>query len=167
METIVKSRWFKAASITAGVLLVALVSFAGGVSVGIHKARFSADFGKNYERNFMGSKMMSGRDGSRSNKGFMRGKDMERNFEGRDFRNAHGLAGAIISIADNSIVIVDRDNKENTVAVNEKTLIKNGRDDWKITDLKTGDQLVIMGAPDENGVIIATLVRVFNNNGTN
>jgi hypothetical protein len=165
METIIKSRWFKIAAGVTGVLVLMLASFASGVSVGIHKARFSENFGKNYERNFMGAGRGQGLPGQgmmngQGSRGGMMGGLVDK-FEGKGLRNAHGLAGVVMSITDNNIVVKDRDNKENTVTVNDQTLIKNGREDWKIADLKTGDQLVIMGTPGDNGVVNATLIRVF------
>jgi len=88
-------------------------------------------------------------------------------FPDRGFRNAHGLSGSIISITDSNIVIKDRDNKENTVAVSDKTTIKKHREDLKLSDLKQGDEVVVVGSPDDNGVVNADLVRVFNNQPQN
>lgn len=138
--------------ISAALLL--LVGFAIGAKVGLHKARFSNDFGRNYERNFMGPR---------------RGGPMGMfdDFEGRGMRNPHGIAGTIISITDSNIAIKDRDNRENTIAVNDKTVIKNGRDTVKISDLKTGNEIVVLGKPGDNGVINADLIRVFENNSDN
>lgn len=141
------------AAIAVGGFLIILASFASGVVVGIKKAKFSYHFGENYERNFIGSRM------GIEHSGFM--GSMMREFEGRDFRNAHGLAGTIVSIADNNIIVKDKDNKENTVAVTDKTIIKNGRNDIKLSDLKQNDQIVVMGNPGDNGVINADLIRVF------
>ena len=160
MQEILKSKKFKIAVIAVGSLLFALIIFSGGVFVGFHKAKFSYNWGKNYERNFMGQKMSD-----RGPMGMM--KEGFRKFEGKDFRNAHGLAGTIISIADNNIIIKDKDNKENTVAVSDKTIIKSGRDDIKIGDLKNDEQIVIMGKPGDDGVINADLIRVFDNNNNN
>jgi hypothetical protein len=87
--------------------------------------------------------------------------DFPRNIEGRDFRNAHGIAGTIISIADNNLIIKDRDNKENTVAVTDKTIIKDHMVDVKISDLKANDQIVVMGTPNDQGIVNADLIRVF------
>ena len=133
-----------------GGVIITLVIFAAGVSVGIHKARFSDRFANNYERNFAPP---------RGPIDFMRG------MEGQDFRNAHGIAGTIISITDNNIIVKDRGNKENTIAVSDKTVINRGRDNIKISDLKTDDEIVVMGKPADNGVINADLIRVFDNNG--
>ena len=91
-------------------------------------------------------------------------KEKFNDLEGRGFRNAHGIAGTIISIMDNNIVIKDKDNKENTVAITDKTIIKLGVDDVKISDLKNDQQVVVMGNPGENGVVNADLIRVFNTN---
>ena len=134
--------------VVAEVLLLVIV-FALGMRVGLHKAKYSYEWGANYERNFMD----------------YRHEPM--NFLGErvgDFRNAHGLTGNIVSITNNNIIIKDQDNKENTVTVDDKTMIKSGKDDIKIGDLKTDEKIVVMGKPDGSGVINAELIRVFNNN---
>lgn len=164
MQEAVKSKMFKVSLLATGGILVILVSFAGGVAVGLKKARFSYKFGENYERNFIG--------GPPAGPMEMMGpgpRGMMGDFEGRGFRNAHGIAGTIISITDRNLIIKDRDGKENTIAVTDKTIIKRQRDDIKISDLKQDDQVVVMGSPGDNGVINADLIRVFanNNNGNN
>lgn len=154
-----KSKILIIPAIILGIIILMLGSFAGGVKIGIHKAKFSCDWGKNYERNFIGERA------GRPNFGpgqFMKG--MMRDIEGRDFRNAHGLAGTIISITDNNLVVKDRDGKENTVAVSDQTLIKSGRNDLKIGDLKVDDRVVVIGQPGDNGVVNAALIRVFVSN---
>lgn len=155
-----KAKNLKIAAIVVGGVLIIFVSFAAGVGVGLRKARFSSDFGRNYERNFMGSRFDDGW-GMMGRPEFIGG--MMREFSGRDFRNANGLSGTIISISDNDIVIKDRDGKENTVAVTDKTAIKSRRDNLKPSDLKPNDQVVVIGNPSDNGVINADLIRVFNN----
>lgn len=164
---------FKIAIGIVGAMLIMLVIFASGVAVGLHKARFSYQWGQNYERNFIGSGFprggMMGRDGDRGDNIPMMGRTSERGgmmgffrgVEGKDFRNAHGLAGTIISTTDSNIIIKDRDNKENTIAVIDKTIIKRNADDLKITDLRANDQIVVMGMPNDQGVIGADLIRVF------
>ncbi len=150
-----KSKTFKIVTAIVGLFLIILVSFAGGVAVGLHKAKFSYAFGQNYERNFMGPR--AGEKGPGSLLGILR------DFSGRDFRNAHGIAGTIISISDNNLVVKDKDNKENTVVVTDKTIIKNGRNDIQLGDLKQDEQIVVMGQPGDNGVVNAALIRVFSN----
>lgn len=165
---VIKSRGFKIAAAFVGVLILMLGSFATGIFVGLHKARFSYSWGENYERNFLGSRQGPG-PGMMGGRGPMMGGflpnpgNMMRQFEGRGFRNAHGLAGSILSISGNNLVVKDRDNKENTVAVTDQTIIKRGQDTLKLADLKANDQVVLMGNPGDNGVLNATLIRVFNN----
>jgi hypothetical protein len=158
-----KTKVLIVAAIALGIIILMLGSFVGGVAVGSHKAKFSSDWGKNYEKNFMGPR--PGEMGPGGERGGMMGgmKGALKNFEGRDFRNAHGLAGTIVSIADNNIIVKDKDGKENTAAVTDKTIIKNGRTDIQLSDLKADDQIVVMGGPDESGVVNAALIRVFNN----
>jgi len=83
---------------------------------------------------------------------------------GRGFRNAHGIAGEIISITDNKIVLKDRDGQENSIAVDDKTLIKRGRDTISVNELKNDDRIVVMGKPGDDGTVSADLIRVFASN---
>jgi hypothetical protein len=163
MEKILKSKKFIVASAIVGIFIVALVSFAMGIAVGFHKARFSNDFGKNYERNFMGQR--PGINGPAGPMGMM-GEKL-RDFEGKGMRNGHGVAGTIISISENSIIIKDRDGKENTISVSDKTIINLGRDTVKIGDLKNGEEIVAIGKPGDSGVVNADLIRVFDKNRNN
>jgi len=158
MNELIKSKKFKIAAGVVGSFILALVIFGAGVSVGIHKARFSYRFGENYERNFMGPRPGGPMGGPM---GFFR--DME----GRDFRNGHGISGNIVSISDNTIAIKDPQNKEISIAVNNKTVIKDRMNDVKITDLKQDEKIVVIGKPGDNGVINADLIRVFNNDQPN
>ncbi len=155
MNEIIKSNWFKIAAVVVASILIVLLSFAVGVMVGSKKALFSCNWGKNYERNFVGERPPFGQPGSID--------PMMRGFEGKDFRNAHGVAGKIVSVAEDKLVIKDREGKENTVAVTDKTIIKKNRmDNLKLSDLKNDDEVVVMGKPDGNGTIEADLIRVFN-----
>lgn len=162
MNEIIQSKKFKIAVAVVGVILIALVSFAAGIGVGFKKARFSYKFGENYERNFMGNHSSRNSWANSGPMGMMR--ERFNDLEGRGFRNAHGIAGTIISLTDNNIVIKDKDNKENTVAITDKTIIKSGQNDIQIGDLKNGELVVVMGNPGDNGVINADLIRVFNTN---
>ncbi|MFA6193290.1 MAG: hypothetical protein WC726_00300 [Parcubacteria group bacterium] len=159
----VGSKKIKIAIVVVGFFLIVFVSFAGGVAVGLKKARFSYKFGENYERNFVGGPP-PGPMGMMDGRGPM---GMMRDFEGRGFRNAHGIAGTVISVADNKIVLKDRDGQENTISVSDKTLIKRGQDTIGPNDLKNDEQIVVMGRPGDNGTINADLIRVMDNNGNN
>jgi hypothetical protein len=160
-QEMLKSKKFKIAALAVGVLILMLVSFAGGVATGFHKARFSYEFGKNYERNFVGGPFQGPGMMERGPQGMMRG------FEGGGLRNGHGIAGAIISVANNQIVIKDRDGQENTISVSDRTLIKRGQATISVNDLKNDEQIVVIGRPGDNGTINADLIRVFDNENTN
>jgi len=174
IKTFVASKTFKTILWGVGGLVIILGVFAAGINVGLHKARYSYQWGANYERNFM----MGGPDGRDFGPpppagmmepgGFNGGPGgMMRNLEGRGFRNGHGVAGAIVSIADNSLVVKDGFNNENTVNVSDKTIIKSGNNDLKITDLKNDEPIVVMGTPGDSGDINADLIRVFDNTNFN
>jgi hypothetical protein len=155
---------FRILLLGVGILLLALASFATGVSVGFHKAKYSYAWGENYERNF-GSGFGGNRPGDRPGErpGMMPGGGMMggRDFGGQDFRNPHGISGAIISISGDTLVVTDREGKENTVVMDGRTVIKNGRDTVAAGNLKAGDQVVIVGNPAANGVVNADLIRIF------
>lgn len=163
-KEIVESKQFKIFSAVIGIAIIALVSFAGGVAVGLHKAKFSYSWGENYERNFVG-----GRGGMMEND---RWKMMDRlgvkeKWGGRDFRNAHGVAGTVISLSDNNLIINTRENTENTVSVNERTIIKRNGQDILLGSIIQNDEVVVVGRPSEDGTINADFIRIFEQRNTN
>lgn len=161
IKKIVESGHFKIIFYAVSVIMFAAVIFAAGIGVGMHKARYSYQWGENYERNFAGGpERRMGPGGPMP----MDGPGGPGNFFERDMRNANGLAGQVVSVMDNLIIIKDRQNKENTVSVSDKTIIKVGRDDIKIEDLKIDDQIVVLGKPNEQGTVAANLIRVFDKN---
>lgn len=151
MQQFIQSKYFRWVAIAAGVFLVALLSFAVGVKVGFHKAKFSADWGRNFERQFLGEQ--GGKEGP-GFAGLLRMKD-------KGMRNGHGLAGEILSIADSTIMIRDRANQENTIRLNESTIINQGSTSLTPSDLAVGQKIVVIGRPDDDGVVAARLIRVF------
>lgn len=158
------SKKIKVISIILGSVVIALIIFVAGVNVGFHKAKFSYKFGENYERNFMNPGMMNPGVPNGLRGEMMRPGEFPDKIEGRGFRNPHGISGTIISISGNSLVIKDRKNEESTISVNDKTTIKSGRDDIKIEDLKTENEIVVIGEPGNEGIVNAYLIRIFNKN---
>jgi len=50
----------------------------------------------------------------------------------------------------------------------DSTIIKKARfQNLKLSDLKENDEVVVIGKPDDSGVVNAILVRVFDKNQTN
>jgi len=152
---------FKTIAITIGAIIVVLVIFVAGVLTGLHKARFSYNWGMNYERNFVGSH--TGPSGPVSG-GPM---GVFHDINGQDYRNPNGLSGNIESINGSNLVIKDYDNNENTVAIDNNTVIKSRGDNLKISDLKSGQHVVVIGHPQNNGTVDADFIRVFTDNNTN
>ncbi len=144
-----QSKKFKRILIGVGSLIVLLLVFQAGVFVGFRKAKFSYRWGENYHQMFGGS-----------GNGFMR------DFEGRDFIDGHGVAGIVVKIDSNKMVIKGQDGIEKVVVVSGKTSVKKGREDVKITELKTDEQVVVVGAPNENGLIEAKMIRVLDKNNS-
>jgi hypothetical protein len=151
-------RTIKILTAVVGLLLIILLSFAAGAGIALRKARFNCFRGQGMEYNFMGPQMM---DRDRGPMGFFH------EFEGRDFKSGHGLTGTITTVSDNAVVVKDRDGKDNNVNVTDQTIIRSNRNNLKISDLKANDQVVIMGQPGDNGVVNATLIRVFSSNQNN
>lgn len=126
-----------------GVVLLVIVSFQAGMFVGFKKASFSFKIGEKYFKEMNGRRddpMM----------GMMRG----------DFSAIHGAIGKIIKISSDSIVVLDKDQKEKIITVSISTLIKKFNESIKISDLKINDFITVIGSPDDNTSVGAKLIRV-------
>ena len=129
--------------IIIGVILLMIVSFQSGMFVGFKKASFSYSIGENYFREM---------NGERNNP--IMGMRRE------DFPNIHGAVGKIIKISPDSIIVLDKDQKEKVITISTSTLIKRFNEDIKIADLKIEDFVVVIGSPDDNISVSAKLIRV-------
>jgi len=144
------------ASLGSVILLMAV--FAAGVSVGFHKARFNYQWGENYRQNFGG--LMMGRPGEREVRpqpGFLG------EARGNMFFNANSASGSVVKTDTSTLYIVGDDKVEKSITVDSKTIIRKGNEILKLSDLKTDDKVVILGAPSSTGEIEARLIRVFSN----
>jgi hypothetical protein len=142
-----KSKAFRITLYIIGGLVILLLVFQAGLTIGFRKANFSFGWGENYQRNFGGPRQ-----------GFFPG------IRGDDFINGHGVVGTIIKVDNKAIVMKDSGGKEVIVNTNEQTSIKNGNSDVLLKDLKTDEQIVVLGVPEQDGSITAKLIRIFNNN---
>ncbi|MBI3633478.1 MAG: hypothetical protein HY226_04260 [Candidatus Vogelbacteria bacterium] len=130
-------------------LIVALIIFRAGMSVGYRQASFSYRFGERYYQSF----------------GRMRNSPMMglRNLR-EEFGTTYGTSGKIVKITLPKIIIEDQDNIEKVIAIDDstttKTILRSQRDAIKPSDLKVGDNIVVLGSPDENSEIDAKLIRV-------
>jgi hypothetical protein len=139
-----ESKKFKRLLVAVLSVIVLLLVFQVGVFVGFQKARFSFGWAKNYNVVFGGPE-----------RGFLQ------SFEGEDFISGHGTAGTIVKVDDPNIIIKSKDNVEKIVTTTDKTTIKNGKADIKLSDLAVDQQIVVIGAPDGEGNINAKIIRIF------
>jgi len=148
---ITKSKIFQRSVIALAAIFVLILAFGAGTMVGFKKANFSYQWGENYHKNFGGPR-----------DGFM--PQMMRplpTLMGGDFIDAHGTAGEILKIDGKSLIVKGDDSTEKTIVVNDKTVIRQGQQDLKFTDLKAGSLIVTIGSPNSDGQIEAKLIRVF------
>lgn len=126
-----------------GALFILCVVFQAGLFVGYHKANFAGNWGKNYERNF-------GIDRSDSFGGMMFGR----------LPTSRGSSGKVLSVNLPNFVIADRDGVEKNILITDKTIIRNGLENSSSTSIKSDDEVVVLGEPNNQGQIEAKLIRV-------
>lgn len=139
-----KAVTLKNALVALGCVVALLLTFHAGKLAGYRKASFSYRWGENYHRNFAGPRH-----------GFMRG-----GFADREFIDAHGTFGQVMSVDGPTVVIKGRDGVEKTVTTGPDTSIFRFRDAIAVSDLRAEDTVVVIGAPDDQGRIAAKFVRV-------
>lgn len=126
-----------------GILIILLGVLKVGISIGEHRARFAAQFGDSFERNFLGPR--SGMMGVRF---------------APIMPNGNGAIGEIISLNLPQAVISGPDNLEKTVIIGTSTAIRRFQENIRSADLKTGDWVIVIGNPTDNGQVEAKLIRV-------
>ena len=124
-----------------GSIIILVLVFSLGISVGFRKASFGRAWGDNYERNFG---MMPNRPEF--------GKD--------NFPNSHGAIGKIIKIELPTIIVQDKDNTEKIILIKDDTKIQKMMNDIKINELAVDDFIIVIGSPNDKGQIEAKLLRV-------
>jgi hypothetical protein len=144
IEKVFESKVSTGVLYTIGVMIILMVVFFCGVSVGFKKASFGKNWGENYERNF--GRMSPPRDG------FGLGQD--------NFPNAHGAIGKIIKIELPTIIVQDKDNTEKVVLIKDDTQIQKQRATITKNELVIDDFVIIVGSPNELGQVEAKLIRI-------
>ena len=140
---LVQSKKFLIAGVLLGALIVLFLAFKTGVSIGYRKARFSYQWGENYDRNFGGPR-----------------HGIFGIFDDKGYTNAHGVSGQVIKINDKVLIVKSSDQMEKTVLISDSTLIRRNSETFKPEDLKVNDFIVTVGSPDEQGRVEAKLIRV-------
>jgi len=144
-----RSKTFMVVVVILAELILLMGAFNLGMKVAFHKARYTYSWMSNYPNNFG---MLPGPGG----------RFMDHNPGDHEFINANGVFGQIISNNGSTLTIKGIDNNEKTVNVTGSTTIRKGFTDVKATDLKPGDQVVVIGEANDKGQIDAKLIRVLN-----
>ena len=142
-SNILESKLFKAIVLSIAALIILVFVFGLGVFVGTKKADFSFKWAEQYHRNFGGPKG-----------GFFS------DIAGRQFTDANGVFGQIIKIDGQTLTIKGKDNVEKIVLVGDEATIVFQKKNIKLSELKIGDGVIIIGEPDDSGRIQAKLIRV-------
>ncbi len=147
-----KSKWFRIAVCSALGLIVLLLVFLLGAYIGEKKAEFGYQWGQNYGR-FFGEPRV----------GFFNnatGSSMQ-GPQGPMGMNAFGNGGVVLKVDGSTMAIKGNDNIEKVVAIDAQTLIREGNTAVSLSDVEPGDQVVVIGSPNNSGQIIARFIRVF------
>lgn len=73
----------------------------------------------------------------------------------------HEVVGLIDSLANNSLIIKQKNNELRTIIVDQKTKIRNTQQSLIFQDLKKGDQIIVLGDPQaEDKALLAKFIRV-------
>jgi len=160
LEKVVKSAYFKWTLIVLAAMIVVMGSFRAGMHVGFKKANFAYRWDENYPRNFGGPRpgMMMGVNDRPS----WKGQNFKPFNDGRFMMNPHGTNGLIVKVATGTIAIKGSDNIEKTVLLTKETSVVAERQNVTVNDLKSGDEVMVLGDPNEQGQINAKFIRVFN-----
>ena len=124
-----------------GIVVIALLIFSAGMTVGFYKASFGHAWGENYEHNF----------------GLVPARPI---LGGDTFPNANGAIGKIIKIELPTLIVQDKDNTEKVISIKDDTQMEEMRKPVLASDLKMGDFIVVIGTPNEQGQIEAKFIRV-------
>lgn len=124
-------------------LLVVVAVFSFGEFVGFKKAAFTFRQGEQYFRSFDGPQ-----------RGF--GDEVR----GRGFIGAHGTIGTVLSVSSSSIAMRERGGRETSISTSSSTAIMRFRDKVDISTITPGTEIVVIGSPGNESVIIARLIRI-------
>lgn len=154
MESSKKTKIIWGVLISILTLVILLAVYQIGTIMGFRQARFACQWGERY--------------------GVMIGMPLHApgsgpggpilDFPRRGIPDANGANGIVISINGRSIVVKGDDGIEKTVIISSSTQMRKGGSDALSTDIVPEDRVVIFGAPDETGEIVAGFIRVFDHN---
>lgn len=78
-------------------------------------------------------------------------------------RFGHGAIGTIDSLGNDTIVIKERSGEIETILIDNKTILRKDSATIKFSDLKKGDEIIVIGEPEQNDEAVkAKFLRVVN-----
>lgn len=151
MTELITSKAFQRVLICLAALILLLGAFYLGIMVGMRKARHFSGWSQNYERMFPPRRGGPGMDGQRR---------YAPPFQPQTFPGGSGAFGKIISASGTALLISGKDGVEQNVVTTPETIIRVGRQNGTLQDLRPDTDVAIFGAPTGTGQIEARLIRV-------
>jgi hypothetical protein len=127
-------------------IVILLLVFGLGVTVGYKRAIFASQFGENYYHNFYG-----GPHGTLMGSRMMGGAPIP----------MHGVTGEVLQVMSSTISIKDSRGNEDIVAVSSNTPIREMDTTVTIDDIDEGSGITVIGEPNGAGQIQARFIRLF------
>ena len=126
------------------ILVAALVVFWAGTVVGYRQAAFSHQWDDNYAMQF---------GGPRSPFGMMSDGD-------DSTLSPHGAFGTVVGFNFPTMIVKGPSEAEKKITLNDSTVVRRFRSFATTTDIKPGETVVVIGEPDSQGGITASLIRI-------
>ena len=145
IKSLLRTKTSSRVAISIGIASVSLMIFYTGVEYGYHNAEFISRSGDNYYGIF------TPREG--------RPDGVARSLSDSP-KSTHGVSGKIVSISLPTMIVADKENIEKTVRIDDDTALREFHNTILSSDLKAGDDVVILGSPGPNTEISARLIRV-------
>jgi hypothetical protein len=132
------------------VFAIVVLIFGAGMMMGGMRAKFSYRWAENYSQNFGGPR-----------EGFLGslGKPL---LPPGNFIESRGSFGEIIKVNDSDVVMKGQGDVEKVILITDETIIQKAVNKIGKEELKVGDQIVVIGSPNDQGQITAKLIRIFN-----
>ena len=143
------SRKFKWLIFALVELIIFIGVFALGLNIGFRKAGFTYSWASHYKSNFGAPQTAQLIPPPPSNGYF----------------NPHGVFGQILSAnGTTSVIIKDSDSNEKTILLSPGAVIRQDYQTILPQNLKAGEQIVVIGEPNDQGQIQAKFIRIIDQN---
>ena len=143
-KKIFETKWVVWSLLVIGLVAFIAIIFFSGTVFGNHRADYRCAFGDRYEKMFFGEK----------------GNPMMPGLDKKGDIKAFGASGKIISLASTTMVVAGSDGVEKIISIDANTSIRSMKSTLTLSELKSGQEVVVFGGPDSNGYISAKLIRV-------